>query len=171
MPAARSQIYPVDRCGPPGPGQYHRAHGAPPSLAEPDDAQVGAAPEPGSEPVDPAPPRRWRRTRRILLISLLVLALLGGGGLVAGSLYLRSVESGIERVEAFDEVPEAQRPVKVTERAKNILLLGSDTRDPDSTAGSRSDTIILAHLSEGRSSAQLVSIPLRHRRRAAPPAQ
>lgn len=88
-----------------------------------------------------------------------MVGLLAGGAFVAGSLYLRSVESTVERVEAFDEVPEAERPVRVTESAKNILLLGSDTRDPNNTAGSRSDTIILVHLAAGRSSAQLISIP------------
>lgn len=88
-----------------------------------------------------------------------MLVILGAGGLAAGSLYLRSVESKIERVEAFDEVPPAERPARVTESAKNILLLGSDTRDPNNTSGSRSDTIILAHLPGDRSSAQLISIP------------
>uniref|UniRef100_UPI0038B59934 LCP family protein n=1 Tax=Plantactinospora veratri TaxID=1436122 RepID=UPI0038B59934 len=95
----------------------------------------------------------------MVLITLLVLALLGGGGAVAAGLYVHSLESGIERVEAFDAVPEESRPVKVAKDAKNILILGSDTRDPSNTGGSRSDTIILAHLPADRSSAQLVSIP------------
>lgn len=131
-----------------------------PPLTEPDTTLATSAstePEPG--PAPPAPRSRRRRTRRIVLIVLLVLGLLGAGGAVAAGFYLRSVESRIERVEAFDEVPPAERPVKVTESAKNILLLGSDTRDPDSTSGSRSDTIILAHLPADRSSAQLISIP------------
>ncbi|WP_442320070.1 LCP family protein [Catenuloplanes nepalensis] len=119
-------------------------------LAEPDDIQV-------AEAVPGGPPRR--RARRIVLIVLLVLVLLGVGVIGAGGLYLRSVEGDIERVEAFDQVPEADRPVKTIADAMNILILGSDTRDPDNPSGSRSDTIILAHLTQGRSSAQLVSIP------------
>jgi LCP family protein required for cell wall assembly len=102
------------------------------------------------------PRRRWLR---ITLIGLLVLALVGVGGVVAGGLYLRSVESDIERVDAFDGVPEESRPQVVATGAMNILVLGSDSRDPENTAGSRADTIILAHLPKDRSSAQLISIP------------
>ncbi|MEU4776906.1 LCP family protein [Micromonospora sp. NPDC023633] len=102
------------------------------------------------------PRRRWRR---VALISLLAVALLGGGGMIAGGLYLRSVESDIERVDAFADVPEEGRPQTVAKGAMNILILGSDTRDPESASGSRTDTIILAHLPKDRSSAQLISIP------------
>ncbi|MGK5520532.1 LCP family protein [Micromonospora sp. URMC 107] len=111
----------------------------------------------GRQPGKHAKPRR--RWRRVALISLLVVALLGGGGMIAGGLYLRSVESDIERVDAFADVPEEGRPQAVAKGAMNILILGSDTRDPESTSGSRTDTIILAHLPKDRSSAQLISIP------------
>ncbi|MEV4808387.1 LCP family protein [Micromonospora avicenniae] len=104
-------------------------------------------------------PRRRRRWRRVVLISLVVVLLLGGGAVVAGGLYLRSVESGIDRVDAFEDVPVESRPEPVVKGAMNIMILGSDSRDPESTGGSRSDTIILAHLPKDRSSAQLVSIP------------
>ncbi|MGW4462988.1 LCP family protein [Micromonospora sp. NBC_01796] len=104
-------------------------------------------------------PSKHRRTKRIILITALVFALLGGGGAMAAGLYLRSLESGIARVDAFNEVPEESRPEKVADGAMNILLLGSDTRDPSSESGSRTDTIILAHLTADKSSAQLVSIP------------
>lgn len=128
-----------------------------PQLAEPDSTEVVGVTSDGNPTAAPAPKRR--RTRRIVLITLLVLALLGGGTAVAVGLYVRSLESGIERVEAFEDVPEESRPVKVAQDAKNILILGSDTRDLSNTSGSRSDTIILAHLPKDRSSAQLVSIP------------
>lgn len=114
------------------------------------------------EPPDAAPPakpRKRRRALRIVLITVLVLGLLAGGGVLAGALYYRSVEGKIERVDAFQDVPEAARPEKVVQNAKNMLILGSDTRDPESTGGSRSDTIIVAHLPKDRSSAQLISIP------------
>ncbi|MEV1144717.1 LCP family protein [Micromonospora sp. NPDC049799] len=115
---------------------------------------IARAPEPTDQ-------RRRRRPRwqRVALITFLVLALIGGGGMIAGGLYLRSVESGIERVDAFDDVPEEGRPQAVAKGAMNILILGSDSRDPDGTSGSRTDTIILAHLPKDRSSAQLISIP------------
>nr|WP_244200494.1 LCP family protein [Micromonospora arborensis] len=81
--------------------------------------------------------------------------------MVAGGLYFRSINSGIERVDAFEGVPEADRP-QVVEDAKgamNIMILGSDSRDPENESGSRTDTIILAHLPKDRQSAQLISIP------------
>ncbi|PZF91820.1 LCP family protein [Micromonospora deserti] len=110
------------------------------------------------EPTEASRPRR-RRWRKIGLISLLVVTLLGGGTAIAGGLYLRSVESDIDRVDAFSGVPEADRPQAVAKGALNIMILGSDSRDPENTTGSRTDTIILAHLPKDRSSAQLISIP------------
>ncbi|MDZ5441429.1 LCP family protein [Micromonospora sp. 4G57] len=107
----------------------------------------------------PSPPPRRRRGRRIALIVLLVVALLGVGGVGAAAFYLRSVESDIERVDAFTDVPEQARPQVVAKDALNIMILGSDSRDPENASGSRSDTIILAHLPKDRSSAQLISIP------------
>ncbi|MEU9504718.1 LCP family protein [Micromonospora sp. NPDC048170] len=111
-----------------------------------------------AEPTGEPRPRR-RRWRRVALITFLVVALLGGGGLIAAGLYVRSIDSDIERVDAFDDVPDASRPQVVAKGAMNIMILGSDSRDPESSSGSRSDTIILAHLPKDRSSAQLISIP------------
>jgi LCP family protein required for cell wall assembly len=128
-----------------------------PELVEPDGTQAFDLPE-TAPPRDPKAARR-RRRRKILLITLLVVALLGGVGLAGIGWYLHSVESSIDRVEAFNDVPEANRPAKVAKNAQNFLILGSDTRDPESTSGSRSDTIILAHFPADRSSAQLISIP------------
>ncbi|WP_434743078.1 LCP family protein [Micromonospora sp. SH-82] len=108
---------------------------------------------------DPGGTARPRRGRRLLLTGLLVLALVGGGGVLAAALYVRSVDSAIDRVDAFDEVPAESRPQVVATDALNIMILGSDSRDPEDSSGSRTDTIILAHLPRDRSSAQLISIP------------
>jgi LCP family protein required for cell wall assembly len=119
-----------------------------------------AAPGPTDAAADvdgPRPPRR--RGRRFVLVTLLVVALLVAGGVGAGAFYLRSVEKDIDRVDAFTEVPQENRPPVVAGDATNIMILGSDSRDPDGTEGSRTDTIILAHLPQDRKSAQLVSIP------------
>lgn len=107
-----------------------------------------------------APPQRRRRLRN-LLILLAVFAVLAGGGALAVTLYARDIDSDIARVEAFAQVPEEARPAKekAAGNAMNFLILGSDTRDPETTGGSRSDTIILLHLPADRTSAQLVSIP------------
>ncbi|MEU1845031.1 LCP family protein [Micromonospora sediminicola] len=124
---------------------------------------AGSDPHPATSDVEPDGPEektpRRRRGRRIALILLLVVVLLGGGGALAGGLYYRSIDKSIERVDAFEGVPEASRPPVAAKGAMNIMILGSDSRDPESTGGSRSDTIILAHLPKDRSSAQLISIP------------
>ena len=102
--------------------------------------------------------RRWRRITLIVAASL---ALLIGGALLGTSLWLRSVASDVARIDAFSEVPEADRPQKAeaAKDALNFLLLGSDSRDPENKDGSRSDTIIVLHLDKNRSKAQMVSIP------------
>src|SRR5690242_5229358 len=119
--------------------------------------------EPGGETLDnDAPPKpKRRRWLRVVLIIVGVLVILLGGGAVAGALYLRSVDKSVARVDAFKQVPEADRPARAAEAkgAMNYLILGSDTRDPQSTDGSRSDTIILMHVTKDHSGAQLVSIP------------
>ena len=105
--------------------------------------------------VAPRPRRRWKK---ILLISALVVGVLAGAATLSAGLWYHSINSGIARVDAFEDVPVESRPEKVAPKAMNMLLLGSDSRDPDLT-GSRTDSIILAHLPGDRSSAQLISIP------------
>lgn len=106
-------------------------------------------------------PLRKRRWLRVTLICLVVLVLVAVGGAIGVRLYLKSVEGEVSRVDAFAEIAESERPVKPAETATamNVLILGSDSRDPESTSGSRSDTIMLAHVSADKSSAQVVSIP------------
>lgn len=110
---------------------------------------------------DDRTPVRRRRRRRILVITLVVLLVLAGGGAAGASLYARSIDKSVARIEAFDKLPEQERPQKapVAGDAMNFLMLGSDTRDPSGTGGSRSDTIIVLHLPRDRSGAQLISIP------------
>jgi LCP family protein required for cell wall assembly len=106
-------------------------------------------------------PLRRRRWLWITLLSIVVLVLIAGGGLIGGRLYLSSVEGDVARSDTFAEIAESERPVKPAEAASatNILILGSDSRDPDSTGGSRTDTIMIAHVTADKSSAQVVSIP------------
>jgi LCP family protein required for cell wall assembly len=106
------------------------------------------------------PPRRKRRWVKVVLICIVTLAVLAAAAGVASWFYLRSVENKVSRVDAFDGVVEAERPTKpaVAAKAINFLVLGSDSRNPD-LDGSRTDTIMIAHVTADHKSAQLASIP------------
>ncbi|GAA0451653.1 transcriptional regulator [Paractinoplanes deccanensis] len=76
--------------------------------------------------------------------------------------YARGLDNDLKRTDAFSGLS-ADRPAKAIEGAQNILLVGSDSRDPDAKddgAGKwRADTLILMHVPEDHKSAQLISIP------------
>ncbi|MFB9234554.1 LCP family protein [Plantactinospora siamensis] len=135
-----------DRDVDPGPG-YGHGRGGP-----------GGPGGPGW-PGDPAGRRRRPRWGRIALVAVLVLALVTGLGVW---LYARNLDSDVKRVDPFSAIT-AGRPAKTVSGAFNILLVGSDSRDPDAPvdgAGKwRSDTIILMHVPASHDKAYLVSIP------------
>ncbi|MBW3640949.1 MAG: LCP family protein [Actinobacteria bacterium] len=129
-----------------------------------------AAPTPSIRPttVPADPPRRRRRRRRRILswiaviTSVAVLATVG-----AGYALINHYDRNLNRIEVFGA---GERPEPAPRDAKNILIVGSDSRgdDPDAefqgtgkdfVAGQRSDVIILAHLYGGNDKAQLVSFP------------
>ncbi|GGM00355.1 transcriptional regulator [Micromonospora yangpuensis] len=90
---------------------------------------------------------------------VLVLALVGGGG---AWFYTRSLNSDLARTDPFSEIT-GGRPAKTVDGALNILLVGSDSRDPDAPVEEaskwRADTIIVMHIPSDHRSAYLVSIP------------
>ncbi|GAA2634271.1 LCP family protein [Paractinoplanes durhamensis] len=123
---------------------------------------IGPANDPNAPGVAPGKHKNKKRNKKkIILICVLVPLVLVGLGLLGGGIYLHNVESNVQRVDAFESVPEASRPQKdaVAKDAINFLLLGSDTRDPENVGGSRSDTIIVLHLNKDQNAAQLISIP------------
>ena len=138
--------------------QYDRRMAPSRRLAEPDTDDRAVDDD---VPAAPPRPRRRRRALHITMIVVGVLILVVGGAGVGVTLYLKSVEDKVKRVPAFEGIPEDSRPTKaaVAKDAQNYLVLGSDTRDPDNVGGSRSDTIILLHIKQGHTGAQLVSIP------------
>ncbi|HLV58564.1 MAG TPA: LCP family protein [Natronosporangium sp.] len=103
------------------------------------------------------PRRRWRRIAVVTALVLAVGAVLGTGGLLW---YAHDLDSNMARTDAFQGIDPQQRPAKPIESTFNALILGSDSRDPDGTAGKyRADTIILLHVPSDRSRAFLISIP------------
>jgi LCP family protein required for cell wall assembly len=95
----------------------------------------------------------------VLIAVLAVLALLVGGGVTAVWAYGRTLNGNVKRTDVFSKIPSSSRPTQAVTGAMNVLLLGSDSRDPASTADSRSDTIMLLHLDADHKHAYVISIP------------
>ncbi|TWJ25020.1 LytR family transcriptional attenuator [Micromonospora endolithica] len=92
-------------------------------------------------------------------VAVLVLALLGG---VGAWFYARGLNNDLARTDPFSEIT-GGRPAKSVDGALNILLVGSDSRDPDAPVDQqskwRADTIIVMHIPSNHQEAYLVSIP------------
>lgn len=105
------------------------------------------------------------RKRRVLKVTLLVLALLVLGTAGAGWWAYSRLDGNISSVD-LDKAIGDNRPEKVVAGAQNILVLGSDSRAGDNAeldhgdvSGARSDTTMLLHIPEGRAKATAISIP------------
>jgi LCP family protein required for cell wall assembly len=99
--------------------------------------------------------RRRRRMPALVLAGLLVLTL---GGAAAAWGYGQSLNAGLKRTDAFRGLRATDRPAPTVVGAMNVLLLGSDARDP--TAGdARTDTMMLLHLDADHRHAYVISIP------------
>jgi LCP family protein required for cell wall assembly len=109
----------------------------------------------GTTVPDNRPRRRWRRV--LVFISVAVLVITGGGVLAAWA-YTRSLTTNVKRVDVFAGLP-TDRPTEAVTKATNLLLLGSDSRNPDTTAASRTDTIMVVHVDADHQHAYAVSIP------------
>ncbi|MGY3844523.1 LCP family glycopolymer transferase [Streptomyces hydrogenans] len=136
-----------------------------------EDSGGGDSPD-SPEPADPAdggsgapakPRRHWLRWTA-LGVSVV---LLGAAG--TGWWFYRKLDDNITTdTTAADELRryEKERPAAVVSSARNILLIGSDTRSGEGNreygrdkGTQRSDTVILLHLSADESGATAVSIP------------
>ncbi|NWF29353.1 LCP family protein [Streptomyces sp. PKU-EA00015] len=105
---------------------------------------------------------RGRRLRRTIGLVLLVLLLAAGG--TAWWLY-SSLDANIKAVDLNQAIGD-DRPQKLPTTGRNLLVLGSDSRAGSNSGlaggnpgGARSDTALMIHIPEGRSSAVAVSIP------------
>ncbi|MEH1012720.1 LCP family protein [Micromonospora sp. CPCC 206060] len=105
------------------------------------------------------PRPRWGRIGLVAGVAVLVLALLGGAG---AWFYARGLNDDLARTDPFSQIT-GGRPAKQVEGALNILLVGTDSRDPDAPLDKesqwRADTIIVMHIPSDHKSAYLVSIP------------
>ncbi|MDX2565064.1 LCP family protein [Streptomyces sp. TX20-6-3] len=134
--------------------------------SEPDPPATEGTASEGTAPGAPEEPRRRRHWLRwtALGVSLVVLAAAG-----VGWWFYRKLDGNITTdTTAADELRryEKERPPAVVSAARNILLIGSDTRSGEGNrkygkdeGTQRSDTTILLHLSAGKKSATAVSVP------------
>ncbi|MEU7297408.1 LCP family protein [Streptomyces exfoliatus] len=114
----------------------------------------------------PEEPRRRRHWLRWTALGVSVVVLAAAG---AGWWFYRKLDGNITTdTTAAAELRkyEKERPAAVVSAARNILLIGSDTRAGEGNreygrdkGTQRSDTTILLHLSAGKASATAVSLP------------
>src|SRR6187402_3577330 len=149
------------------PGSYRQGQGRddwPPRSAGP--GGPGGPPPRGpyrgggpGKPYRGKPRPRWGRIALIAGIVVLVVGLIAGISLYG---YASGLDKDLKRTDAFSEITNG-RPVKTVDGALNILLVGSDSRDPDTNDGAasewRADTLIMMHIPADHKTAQLVSIP------------
>ncbi len=92
-------------------------------------------------------------------VAVIIIGIIAGVSLYG---YAANLDDDLKRTDAFSEITDG-RPVKEVEGALNILLVGSDSRDPEADGAKssewRADTLILMHIPADHKSAQLVSIP------------
>ncbi|MEV4535562.1 LCP family protein [Asanoa sp. NPDC049518] len=110
-------------------------------------------------PYRKGPQPKWGRIALVAVAALALLGLLGAGGTWV---YVRALNGNIGRTDPFSEITNG-RPAKTASGALNILMVGTDSRDPDAAldkAGKwRADTIIVMHIPASQDKAYLVSIP------------
>lgn len=95
------------------------------------------------------------------MVAVLALAICGGAGAFGLWLYAKNVEGDLDRTDPFSSLTKG-RPPETVKGVQNILMVGSDRRDPDGggdDAQARTDTIILMHIPSTQDQAYLISIP------------
>jgi LCP family protein required for cell wall assembly len=120
----------------------------------------------GSGPAGPGgpPPRKRLKPRwgRIALVAGVLVVIVGVVAAISLYGYASGLDNDLKRTDAFADITDG-RPVKTVDGALNILIVGSDSRDPDSpdeTANAwRADTLMIMHIPADHKTAQIVSIP------------
>jgi LCP family protein required for cell wall assembly len=105
------------------------------------------------------PQPRWGRIALVAVAALAALALLGAGGTW---IYVHKLDGNIGRTDPFSQIT-GGRPAKTVDGSLNILMVGSDSRDPDADVDKssewRADTVIVMHIPASHDKAYLVSLP------------
>lgn len=86
--------------------------------------------------------------------ALVLVATVAG---VTGAFLVHRYEHAVGRDNLLD--PNARSGQAAVSGPLNLLLIGSDKRDGNPSAGERSDTIIVAHLTKSMDKAYLISVP------------
>ena len=97
---------------------------------------------------------RWGR---IALVGAVALTLVIGLISVGVVIWARNLDANLKRTDPFSQI--ANRPQKLADGSLNVLMLGSDSRDPDTQAGSRTDTIMILHIPASHDKAYVISLP------------
>ncbi|MEV0651315.1 LCP family protein [Phytomonospora sp. NPDC050363] len=111
-------------------------------------------PRKGSSGIKP----RWGR---IALVGGVVLSLIATAVGIGVWSYANGLNDDMSRVDAFAALV-GDRPVDEVDGDLNVLVVGSDSRDPDNPTGggnARTDTIMMMHIPSDHSKAYVVSIP------------
>ncbi|NHC43855.1 LCP family protein [Motilibacter aurantiacus] len=145
----------------PGPGGSRQPEG--PTVIGP-----AEPPRPGSARHAQGPAPAGRGARALRWTAAAVAAAVVGVSVVGWA-----ADSRIDRISVFGDLASGGQPARTTDRAQNILLVGSDSREDmsrkdrarlhvgstNSAAGRRADTMMLLHVSEDQEKATLVSFP------------
>jgi LCP family protein required for cell wall assembly len=138
---------------PPSPARSSGVYGSARPSPAPSHPAAGPA-RPVKKPLKP----RWGR---IALVAVAVLTLVAGLGVLTSYLWVKGVDDGLKRTDPFASIE--GRPPKVVEGTLNILLLGTDSRDPNASSDGpgpwRTDTIALMHIPASQDRAFLISLP------------
>lgn len=95
-------------------------------------------------------------------MALVVILAIAAVGVALGGAYTKQLNDEIDRTDPFSALTNG-RPAKTVDGAINMLLVGSDSRDPDAPVDQanswRADTIIMMHIPASQDRAYMVSIP------------
>lgn len=122
---------------------------------------------PAGKPQSPKKPAKRRKAplwAKVLTTFGVVLALVSVGGIVAARYFLGKLTENIQTTRSALEdkaVGSSETSGKLPEGAMNLLMLGLDTRTGWEEAGksSRSDTILILHVTKSHDQAYMISIP------------